>query len=99
VESEKASLRAQLSRAVPDSIDGNAVVIKLPNSLMADILKDNAKLVENAMAEVLGTNLKASFKVDGAATRSKGGSAAPTAATVQDDDPDELLSYLNERIK
>jgi hypothetical protein len=51
------------------------------------------------MAEVLGTNLKASFKVDGAATRSKGGSAAPTAATVQDDDPDELLSYLNERIK
>jgi hypothetical protein len=66
---------------------------------MADILKDNAKLVENAMAEVLGTNLKASFKVDGAATRSKGGSAAPTAATVQDDDPDELLSYLNERIK
>ncbi len=99
VESEKASLRAQLSRAVPDSIDGNAIVIKLPNSLMADILKDNAKLVENAMAEVLGTNLKASFKVDGAAKGTKGGSAAPTAATVQDDDPDELLSYLNERIK
>ena len=99
VESEKASLRAQLSRAVPDSIDGNAIVIKLPNSLMADILKDNAKLVEGAIAEVLGTNLKASFKVDGAAKGAKGGTAAPTAATVQDDDPDELLSYLNERIK
>lgn len=108
VESERASLRAQLSRAVPDSIDGNAVVIKLPNSLMADILKDNAKLVESAMAEVLGTDLKASFKVDGAAQRSKGGTAAPTAASVQagtdailnasPEDPDELFSYLNERI-
>jgi DNA polymerase-3 subunit gamma/tau len=107
VESEKQSLRAQLSRAVPESIDGNALVIKLPNSFMADILKDNAKLLESAMAEVLGTPLKASFKVDGSASaRSKGGSAAPTAATVQaapepmsNDDPDELFSYLNERIK
>jgi DNA polymerase-3 subunit gamma/tau len=99
VESERASLRTQLSRAVPDSIEGNAVIIKLPNSLLADTLKDHAKLVENAMAEVLGTTLKASFKVDGAAAKSKGGSAAPTAATVQDEDPDELLSYLNERIK
>jgi DNA polymerase III gamma/tau subunit len=99
VESERASLRTQLSRAVPDTIEGNAVIIKLPNSLLADTLKDHAKLVESAMAEVLGTSLKASFKVDGAAARSKGGSAAPTAATVQDEDPDELLSYLNERIK
>jgi DNA polymerase-3 subunit gamma/tau len=99
VESERASLRTQLSRAVPDSIEGNAVIIKLPNQPLADTLKDHAKLVESAMAEVLGTHLKASFKVDGAAARSKGGSAAPTAATVQDEDPDELLSYLNERIK
>jgi DNA polymerase III gamma/tau subunit len=99
VESERASLRTQLSRAVPDSIEGNAVIIKLPNQPLADTLKDHAKLVESAMAEVLGTRLKASFKVDGAAARSKGGSAAPTAATVQDEDPDELLSYLNERIK
>ena len=97
VESERASLRTQLSRAVPDSIEGNAVIIKLPNSFLADTLKDHAKLVESAMAEVLGAELKATFKVDGAA-RSKGGTAAPTAATVQDD-PEELLSYLNERIK
>jgi DNA polymerase-3 subunit gamma/tau len=97
VESERASLRAQLSRAVPDAVEGNAVVIKLPNSLMADILKDNSKLLETAMADVLGTQLKATFKVDGAA-RTKGGTAAPTAASVQDD-PDELFTYLNERIR
>ena len=108
VESEKAPLRAQLARAVPESIEGSAVVIKLPSSLMADILKDNAKLVEKAMSDVLGSNLKASFRVDGGAARSKGGTAAPTAATVHagsdatiasPEDPDELFSYLNERIK
>ena len=110
IESERAPLRAQLSRAVPDAIDGNALVIKLPNAVMADILKDNAKIIESAIAQVLGTELKATFKVDGAATtRTKGGSAARTAASLQDgadllaaasnEDPDELFSYLNERIK
>jgi DNA polymerase-3 subunit gamma/tau len=110
IESERAPLRAQLSRAVPDAIEGNALVIKLPNSVMADILKDNTKVIESAIAEVLGTELKATFKVDGAAAaRTKGGSAARTAASLQDgadplvaasnDDPDELFSYLNERIK
>jgi DNA polymerase-3 subunit gamma/tau len=110
IESERAPLRAQLSRAVPDAIEGNALVIKLPNSVMADILKDNSKVIESAIAEVLGTELKATFKVDGAAApRTKGGSAARTAASLQDgaellagtsnDDPDELFSYLNERIK
>ena len=108
IESERAPLRAQLSRAVPDAIEGNTLVIKLPNSVMADILKDNAKVIESAIAEVLGTTLKATFKVDGAtASRTKGGGAARTAASLQDgaellaaasEDPDELFSYLNERI-
>jgi DNA polymerase III subunit gamma/tau len=109
VESEKQSLRVQLSRAVPDSIDGKALVIKLPNSFMVDTLKDHAGLLESAIDEVLGTPLRVAFKVDGAAPRTKGGSAASTAATLQDgaepaqstsnDDPEELFSYLNERIK
>lgn len=109
VESEKQSLRVQLSRAVPDSIDGKALVIKLPNSFMVDTLKDHTGLLESAIDEVLGTPLRVTFKVDGAAPRTKGGSAASTAATLQDgaepaqsasnDDPEELFSYLNERIK
>jgi DNA polymerase-3 subunit gamma/tau len=109
IESERAPLRAQLSRAVPDAIEGTALVIKLPNSVMADILKDHTKIIEKAIAEVIGTPLRATFKVDGApATRSKGGGAARTAASLQDgaellapasEDPDELFSYLNERIK
>jgi DNA polymerase-3 subunit gamma/tau len=106
VESEKQSLRTQLSRAVPDAIDGNALVIKLPNSLMADILKDNAKIIEAAIAEVVGAPLRTSFRVDGAtapATRGKSGAAVAAVAAVAsaqpDEDPDQLFSYLNERIK
>ena len=88
VESERQSLRTQLSRAVPDSIEGNALVIKLPNAVLADTLKDNAKMIEAAIAEVLGTPLRARFKVEAGAAKTP----APP------EDPEELLSYINERM-
>ena len=91
IEGERQSLRTQLSRAQPDSIEGNALVIVLPNAVLADTLKDNVKMIEDAMAEVLGTPLRARFKVEAGA----GKNAAPVP---QPDDPDELLSYINERI-
>jgi DNA polymerase-3 subunit gamma/tau len=97
IESEKQSLRVQLARAVPEAIDGNALVIKLPNSFMAETLRDHAKLVEKAIADVLGAPLKAVFKIDGNAARGK--TAAEAAAPASKDDPDELFTYLNERIK
>jgi DNA polymerase-3 subunit gamma/tau len=104
VESERQSLRAQLSRAVPDALDDKVLVIKLPNSFMAEILKDNVKLVEGAIADVLGTSLQVKFTVDGtaASARGKGTSAAPTASVIDaqpEEDPDLLLNYLNERIQ
>ncbi|MGZ3505654.1 MAG: DNA polymerase III subunit gamma/tau [Vulcanimicrobiaceae bacterium] len=104
VESEKQSLRTQLSRAVPEEVDGNALVIKLPNSLMADILKDNAKLIEGAIADVLGAPLRTTYRVDGSAaavSRGKSGAAVtnPTITAEPDEDPDHLFSYLNERFK
>ena len=88
VESERQSLRTQLSRAVPDSIEGNALVIKLPNAVLADTLKDNAKMIEDAIAEVLGTPLRARFKVE----------AGPARSPAPPEDPEELLSYINERM-
>jgi DNA polymerase III gamma/tau subunit len=90
VEGERQSLRTQLSRAVPEAIEGNALVIALPNAVLADTLKDNAKMIEDAIAEVLGTPLRARFKVEAGA-----GKSSPVP---QPDDPDELLSYINERI-
>lgn len=95
VEGERQSLRTQLSRAVPEAIEGNALVIKLPNAVLADTLKDNAKMIDDAIAEVLGTPLRAIFKVE---NPGKGKSANFAAAPETADDPKELLSYINERI-
>ena len=89
VEGERQSLRTQLSRAQPEAIEGNALVIKLPNAIFAETLKDNAKMIEAAIAEVLGTPLRVRFRVE----------ASPkNASPVPPDDPDELLSYINERM-
>jgi DNA polymerase-3 subunit gamma/tau len=108
VESERPPLRAPLSRATLSAIEGNALVLQLPDAVMADILKDHVTLVEQAISDVLDTPLRVTVKVDGTpAPRSKG-SAARTAASVQAaqpssvsiaEDPDELFTYLNERIK
>ena len=109
VESEKQSLRGELRRAMPDSVEGNALVVKVPNAISAEVLKDNAKLIQSAIQEALGVAMHVNFQTGGAApARTKGGSAARTAASVQAgepqagaiaEDPDELFSYLNERIR
>ncbi len=90
VEGERQSLRTQLSRAQPEAIEGNALVIKLPNAIFAETLKENAKMIEDAIAEVLGTPLRVRFRVEAA---SKNASPAPPP-----EDPDALLSYINERM-
>ena len=90
IEGERQSLRTQLSRAQPEAIEGSALVIKLPNAIFAETLKENAKMIEAAIAEVLGTPLRVRFRVEAA---SKTAAPAPPP-----DDPDELLSYINERM-
>jgi DNA polymerase-3 subunit gamma/tau len=109
VATEKQSLRGELRRAMPDAIDGGTLMVKVPSSLSAELLKDNAQLVAKAIAEALGTTLTVRFQTGApASARSKGGTAARTAASLQDgadaitaalEDPEELFSYLNERIK
>jgi DNA polymerase-3 subunit gamma/tau len=106
-ESEKQSLRGELRRAMPDAVEGNALVVKVPNAYSADVLRDNAKLIQKAIQEALGVSMQVNFQTGGAApARGKGGGSTRTAASVHAaqpqpaaEDPDELFSYLNERIK
>ena len=96
VESGRASLRVPLSRAHVDSVDGNAVVLKLPDTFSVEILRDHLKALEAAIADVLGAPLKVTLKTDGAARAS-----APPIATSHDEtqeDVDALFNYANERI-
>ena len=90
VEGERQSLRAPLSRAVIDSLESDALVLKLPDKWSADALNDHAKTIEAAIADVLGVSLHVRLRVEGNGARSK--PAAP-------DDADALFDYANERIR
>jgi DNA polymerase-3 subunit gamma/tau len=90
VESERQSLRAPLSRAVIDSLESNALVLKLPDKWSADALSDHAKIIESAIADVLGVALLVRLRVEGNGTRAK---LPPT------EDADVLFDYANERIR
>jgi DNA polymerase-3 subunit gamma/tau len=90
VEGERQSLRAPLSRAAIEGIEHNALVLKLPDAWSADALKDHAKLIEAAIADVLGVTLQVRLRVDGNSARAKGSSG---------EDPDALFDYANERIR
>jgi DNA polymerase III subunit gamma/tau len=89
-ESERQSLSAPLSRAVIESVESNAIVLKLPNSWSAETLREHAALIESAIADVLGVPLKLTLRVDGSASR---------APARDEDGPDALFDYAKERIR
>ncbi len=71
------------------------------------MLRDNAKLVQEAIAEALGTALQVRFQTGGAPPRAKAAplhergkrsGRQPQSGAIAED-PDELFTYLNERIK
>jgi DNA polymerase III subunit gamma/tau len=90
VEGERQSLRAPLSRAAIESIEHNALVLKLPDAWSADALRDHAKTIETAIADVLGVPLQVRLRVDGNAVRPKG---------TTEDDADALFDYAQRKIR
>ena len=99
VEHAKAPLRVPLSGAMVDAIDGNAAVIKLRSKLDVDILKEHVKLLEDALNDVLGTQLKVRLEVGAAPVPAP---AAKEDAFIPESEPesaDELFGYASERIK
>jgi DNA polymerase-3 subunit gamma/tau len=100
IESERQSLRAPLSRAAIESLESNAIVLKLPDGWSADALRDHARLIEKAIADVLGVPLKVTLRVDAPGRSKASGPAAAAPEQVADpDDPDALFDYANERIR
>jgi DNA polymerase-3 subunit gamma/tau len=98
VEAERPPLRAPLSGAMVDSIEGNAVVLKLRAKFDADILKEHTKLLESAIADVLGAPLQVRFETGAAPAAASVPAVGPTAQP-DEESADELFGYANERIK
>jgi DNA polymerase-3 subunit gamma/tau len=90
VEGERQSLSAPLSRAAIDSVESNAVVLKVPDTWRAETLREHAALIEKAIADVLGVPLKLRLKVDG---------SSPRMAAPEEESTDALFDYANERIR
>jgi DNA polymerase-3 subunit gamma/tau len=90
IEGERPPLRAPLSRAAIEGIEHNALVLKLPDAWSADTLKDHVKLIEAAIADVLGVALQVRLRVDGNAARAQGSTG---------DDADALFDYAQKRIR
>ncbi|HLY03417.1 MAG TPA: DNA polymerase III subunit gamma/tau [Candidatus Cybelea sp.] len=102
IESERQPLRAPLSRAAIEALESNAIVLRLPDSWSAESLRGHTKIIEAAIADVLGVPLKVTLRVDSNSGRSK--SPAPVGITEarpasEADDPDALFDYANERIR
>jgi len=95
VESERPPLRAPLSGAMVDTIDGNTLVLKLRSPFEADILREHTKLVESAITDILGAQLH--VRLESGAPSSA--STPPDPPTDEDETADELFGYANERIK
>jgi DNA polymerase III gamma/tau subunit len=89
VESQRQSLAAPLSRAQIESLESNAIVLTLPNTFSAEILREHAALLERAIAEVLGAPLKITVRVNANAGR----------AETETEDPDVLFDYAKQRIR
>lgn len=96
IEGERMPLRAPLSRALLDALDGNVLTIKLPSDFEADILRGEQKLIEGAIADVVGEPVKVTFRTDGGGSGRGGRAPAPAQPA---GDPGDLLQYANERIK
>jgi DNA polymerase-3 subunit gamma/tau len=96
-ESEKMSMRAALSRAIVDELEGKVLTLRLADESMASFLRDNLTILERAVADALGTKLAISVRVDGAprVARPAGPASAPAVKNVEGESaPDEGLGLL-----
>jgi DNA polymerase-3 subunit gamma/tau len=100
VEGERKPLKVPLSRATVDAVEDGAVVISHSDPNQADILRDNATLIERAIADVLGSPLRVEVRVDRNVRGPQARSAHRAAVRAGDDggasDPgDETLGLLD----
>ena len=102
VEGERKPLKAVLSRATVDAVDGDTLIIGHADQNQADILRENASIIERALADVLGGPMRVQVRLDRTErtpqTRSTHRAAGPGPSHDSGDQPDDLLDYASKTI-
>jgi DNA polymerase-3 subunit gamma/tau len=90
-ESGKPSLRAGLSRAMLDALEGDTLTMRVPDPATAEMLKANIAAIRKAVADVVGRPLDVRIAV--------GNGGAPDDGPDGDDDSDDLMRYALDKLR
>jgi hypothetical protein len=92
-ETEKSSLRAGLSRATVAALDGDVLMLRVPDPPAGEVIKRDLATVKKAIAEITGRS------VDVRVTVGSGGAVPPDGASDDDGEhPDDLMRYALEKL-
>jgi DNA polymerase III subunit gamma/tau len=102
-EGDRVPLRAPLSRASVDALEGDVLTIRLVDASMESYVRDHAAIIERAIADVLEVPLRLRVRVDRQQSRSAHRAApAPVDAEGGSGEADageiDLLDYATKRI-
>jgi DNA polymerase-3 subunit gamma/tau len=97
-EGEKGSLRAGLSRATVASLDGDVLILRVPDPPAAEVLKRDVATVKKAIAEVTGRALDVRIVLGAGAPPASGGSVPTGVANGGGEDHDDLMRYALEKL-
>ena len=97
-EGEKGSLRAGLSRATVASLDGDVLILRVPDPPAAEVLKRDVATVKKAIAEVTGRALDVRIVLGAGAPPVSGGSVPTGVANGGGEDHDDLMRYALEKL-
>ena len=92
-ESEKASIAAQLGRATIAGVEGDTIVLQMPDAINAEGLKRSLDVLRRAVEAVVGRPLELRVTVAAGAPPEP-----PPARDEPADDPEDLQRYALERL-
>jgi DNA polymerase-3 subunit gamma/tau len=90
-------LRTPLSRATVDALEGDLLTVGLVDETQAGFAKGKQSVLEDALADVVGTRLRVVFRTGATSARSSAHRATPASASEPDGESD-LLAYARVKL-
>ena len=92
-ETEKSSLRAGLSRATVAALDGDVLMLRVPDPMASEVIKRDVATVKKAIAEITGRSVDVRVAVG------SGGAGPPDGASNDGGEhSDDLMRYALEKL-